>query len=156
MCRYKRLYRNIIGYCPHLMKQSAALTAFNHLSAEYRRYLAMIEKREKANQTHEEIKQDAHQKRHDSRVSPEDKSVLIKTPVPRMKEALKYIDSAASSVEYARDYSNEKNPDSHTKESMERCKTNATESYKKAFEIVPELKDKFQNDPKHEPKLFPS
>ncbi len=70
------------AHCPPTTKTADALTAFNHLSAEYRRYLALTEIKYTVNQSHQEQVDDARRRRCDASLTPEAQDVLYRAPIP--------------------------------------------------------------------------
>ncbi len=142
-------------------KMSAALTAFNRLSAEYRRYLALLENKYAVNRTHQEQRDDIRRRRCDAELTPEAHDNLHRTPIPGKAIAEEHLNAARETIGYLRKYRDERDnlPKKANPAYLERdiCQyeNKIRNIYIKAFDLYPQLRDAIREDPAHEPDLFP-
>ena len=90
------------NYASITTKPAAALTAFLHLSAEYRRYLATFESPRYVPLIFEEKCTDTRRRNHDTELTPEAQEQLNTTPIPGKEFAESYITQAAECVQKSR------------------------------------------------------
>ena len=90
------------NYASITTKPAAALTAFLHLSAEYRRFLATLDSSSYTNLTFEEKCTDTRRRIYDTELTPEAQEQLNTTSIPGKDFAESYITQAAECVQRAR------------------------------------------------------